>query len=423
MRVLHVIQGYYPWVGGSQRVFQEVSERLVADGHRVTVLTTDAGDLEHFWSRGRRTVGPASEVVNGVEVLRFPVERRIQRAFWFSVYRRIMAELSDLPVDTTALLRRLVRFTPRVPGLERYLVETEEHFDLVNGANITLDFMLRPAWEWARARRVPWVITPFVHLGTPGEKRVRRYYTMRQQLELVRSASAVITQTTLESDYLAGKGVPRERLALTGSGINPAEVTGGEGRRFRDKYGLEGPIVFAVGTLAYDKGTVQTIEAMRRLWAQGSTAHLVLAGQPLSPVRRYLEKLPPDLSSRLHVLGFISEEEKKDLLAAGDVFCLPSCVDSFGIVYLEAWANGLPVIGARAGGVPAVIEEGADGLLVSFGDVAELAQAIGALLADPARAQAMGLRGRSKVRAQMTWDKVYERIVGAYSAALKVPLY
>ncbi|MGC8875161.1 MAG: glycosyltransferase family 4 protein [Chloroflexia bacterium] len=410
MRVLHVIQGYYPWVGGSQRFFQEISERLVTAGHSVTVVTTDAGELEHFWSRGRRTVQPAEETIRGVQVLRFPVRRRLNGTFLFSVYRRLMAELSDLPWDTTPLLRRIGRLTPRVPGLEEYLSHTDTAFDLVNGANITLDFMLTPALSFARARRIPFVVTPFTHLGAPGQRRVQRYYTMRHQREILLQADAVITQTALESELLARLGVAQEKLYCIGAGIEPASVQGGDGRRFRDRYGLEGPIVFYIGTLARDKGTVQLVEAMRRLWASGREAHLVLAGLPLSSLRGWLERVAAAERGRLLWLGFIDEDEKRDLLAAGDIFCMPSCTDSFGIVYLEAWANGVPVIGARAGGVPAVIADGVDGLLVDFGDVAGLTHAIERLLDEPALRREMGLRGREKVLQGMTWSHVFDRI-------------
>src|SRR5690606_33630777 len=99
-------------------------------------------------------------------------------------------------------------------------------------------------------------------------------------------------------------------------------------------------------------------------------------------------------------------------------FCLPSCTDSFGIVYLEAWANGVPVIGARAGGVPAVIADGRDGCLVNFGDVAGLAEAIARLLDVPALRREMGQRGQDKVRREMTWDHVFQRVARVYETVL-----
>ncbi len=417
MHALHVVQGYYPWRGGSQRFFQEISERLVAEGHRVTVLTTEAGELEHFWMPGRRTLGPAQEVVNGVQVYRFPVRRRLNRALLFSLYRRLMAEISGLPLDTTAFLRRLARFTPRLPEYEAFLAQVDTSFDVVHGANITLDFMLSPALAFARKRGIPFIVTPFTHLGVAGQRRVQRYYTMRHQLEILCRANAVITQTPIESEGLAALGIPRERLFCTGSGINPEEVTGGDGRRLRARHGWEGPLVLYIGVLAYDKGTVHLIEAMRRLWAEGRPAHLVLAGQAMSPMRAYLARLPAECFPFLHYLGPITEEEKRDLLAAGSVLCLPSCTDSFGLVFLEAWANEVPVVGARAGGIPAVVDDGVDGLLVPFGDVEALARSIARLLDDPALAREMGRRGKEKVEREMTWAHVYRRVRRVYEQA------
>ena len=65
------------------------------------------------------------------------------------------------------------------------------------------------------------------------------------------------------------------------------------------------------------------------------------------------------------------------MLAAADVFAMPSRTDSFGIVYLEAWLYRLPVIAARTWGMSDVVRNGEDGLLVPFGDVSVLAQTLG----------------------------------------------
>jgi glycosyltransferase involved in cell wall biosynthesis len=112
-------------------------------------------------------------------------------------------------------------------------------------------------------------------------------------------------------------------------------------------------------------------------------------------------------------LGFISDEEKRDLLDAGDVLVMPSRTDSFGIVYLEAWVYRKPVIGALAGGVPEVIHDGEDGYVVPFGDVRRLAEAIGTLLSDRALALQFGSRGFHKASAH-TWDSKYAAIRTIY---------
>jgi glycosyltransferase involved in cell wall biosynthesis len=103
-----------------------------------------------------------------------------------------------------------------------------------------------------------------------------------------------------------------------------------------------------------------------------------------------------------------------DLLAAMDVFAMPSRTESFGIVYLEAWAYGKPVIGAQTWGVSDVIDHRKDGLLVPFGDVPALVEAIAELLDHPGVRARMGARGQDKVSRLHTWDRKYAILHCAY---------
>lgn len=439
MNCLHIIHRYYPYVGGSELYFQEIGERLAREGHTVSVYTTDAWDLEHFWAGGKRTIDTREETHNGVLVKRFPVARLPAAPLAYPVLRRAMGELARLPLDATALLFALSRWTPRIPELERALDnlnKTGERFDLVHAGNISLDSLIYAAYRFARRCHIPFIITPFTHLGEPGDLRIRRQYTMPHQIEMLRRADAVIAQTELEVEALARSGVPREKMHCIGVGVNPGEVLGGEGARFRAKYRIDGPIVFFVGTAAYDKGTMHLVEAMEKLWRgrgvwgkgvlsnapttdNASTTDnaptLVIAGPQLSQFQRFFAGRSPETRRCTRVLGFISDSDKRDLFAAGDVLVLPSRTDSFGIVYLEAWLYNKPVIGAWAGGVPAVIADGRDGFLVKFGDTDALAARIEQLLTDRALAQCFGEAGHAKVLGGMTWDNKYAQIKALYA--------
>jgi glycogen(starch) synthase len=205
-------------------------------------------------------------------------------------------------------------------------------------------------------------------------------------------------------------------------GVNPDAVLGGDGARFREKYRIDGPIVFFAGTAAYDKGTMHLVEAMEKMWGRGEWGRgeqplaptLVIAGPQLSQFQKFFAGRPSETRRRTRVLGFIPDGDKRDLFAAGDVFVLPSRTDSFGIVYLEAWLYNKPVIGAQAGGVPAVITEGRDGFLVKFGDTDELATRIEQLLTDRALAHCFGGAGHAKVLNELTWDKKYMQVRAVY---------
>lgn len=418
MHFLHVIQRYYPYVGGSELYFQELSERFVQEGHQVTVLTTDAWDLDHFWAPHRKRIVEPETTHNGVRILRFRVQRLPGPPIIYPILRRLMVELGRLP-GSVPLLNCMAQWTPRVPDLTRYLWTTPEHFDLVHTTNITLDFMILPALHFAQRQGIPHLCTPFVHLGEPGNRQIVRYYSQRHQLSILRRSARVVVQTNLEHNFLRDRGVPGSKLRTVGCWIRPEALAGGDGQRFRQAYKLHSPIVLSIGAAAYDKGTMHTIEAMQQLWSTGSDATLVLiCGTTLAQFEHFYASLPDDTKRRILLLRAASHQTKLDALAAADAFVLPSRTDSFGIVYLEAWMYEVPVIGARAGGVPAVIDEGMDGLLVDFGDVPALAQAIKRLLTDHDFAQTLGRRGYGKVLRELTFAHKYAAMRGVYEEVL-----
>jgi glycosyltransferase involved in cell wall biosynthesis len=323
--------------------------------------------------------------------------------------RRLLWLLSWVHPVPTSLLFRLARFTPWVPDLWRWLKSAGD-FDLVAGMNICFESIMEAGLRFAQKRGVPFVAYPLTHLGAaarPGEDALSRFYTMRHQVDLVRASDAVMAQTPAERAFYEQRGVPGERIRVAGPGVNPSAVLGGDGRLFRARHNIQGPLVACLSAMAYDKGTVHLVEAVRRLWQAGRQIDLALAGAILTPFRHYLGGLPPSDGERIRVLGPVSEEEKRDLLAAADIVAMPSRTDSFGILYLEAWLYQKPVIGARAWGVRDLIEDGQDGLLVPFGDVPVLAEAIVRLVDHPAERAAMGERGEQKVYRHHTWDHKY----------------
>jgi len=418
-RILHVVQLYHPVPSGAARAFAEWGERLVADGHQVTVLTTDAYDLEWLWDGRRRSVPAGDAVWRGATVVRLPVRRAPAARWLYPVLRRGMTEVSRLP-GSTAVLRRLACLTPWQPGLPAWLAAHADAFDLVHGTNITLDFALVPLQRFAQRARIPFLCTPFVHLGVPGDAGVVRYYTMRHQLALLRESARVLVMTGLERAALVARGIAPDRLRQVGVGVDPHEGRAGDGARFRAEQRITGPLILYVGALARDKGAHDVLAALAHLHAAGhADARLVLIGAPWPGFAAALDALPAAVRAAVLVLPYASDAVKYDAYAAADVFTLPSRTDSFGIVYLEAWCAGLPVVGARAGGVPDVITDGTDGILVPFGDPPALAGALARLLRDPALARRLGATGRARVLDQHTWDQVYRRVQAVYAEVLE----
>lgn len=425
---LHLSPRYYPYIGGSENYIKEIGERLAAEENQcVTVYATDAWDLEYFWRGDKKRIDRPNETLNNVQIKRFPVRRfPIISPLYYPAMRRLINIVSSSPLPDKAavsLMSQMGRTTPLVPALSFALNSKKSpKLDLIHVTNITFDSLIYDAAAYAKRNKAALVITPFVHLGEPHDPLVRKYYTMRHQINWLKQADLVLTMTSLERDFLAQMGVPEKKMRVVGVGVEPEEMVGGDAAAFRNKHKISGPIVAFQGAIAFDKGANHVVQAMQKIWRENKgaarEATLVLAGPPLSQFEKFYQELPESDRANIRYLGFISPQEKKDLFAAADIMAMPSRTDSFGIVYLEAWLKGKPVIGVRAGGVPAVIGDGADGFLIDFGDVDDLAAKIAVLLEDKTLATRMGAAGLAKVEQNYTWTRVYAKIRQAYAEAL-----
>jgi glycosyltransferase involved in cell wall biosynthesis len=425
MEILHLTQRYWPATGGSENYIGELSTRLAAEGHGVTVVTTDAQDFELFWDPGRQRIAEQESSLQGVRVLRFPVRHMPVAPLSYPAWRRLLWVLSRYSGVSPQTLARLARFTPWTPELWRWLEQTPDHFDIVAGTTICFEPLLEAGLLFATRRGIPFVIHPLTHLGSgpiPGNDAVSSFYTMRHQVELVRRSQAVLAMTAAERDFYVQRGVNTDRITVAGPGVEPERLCGGHGERLRDRHQVRGPLVAFLSSMSFDKGATHTVEAVRLLRAQGHDVHLVLAGALLSPFRRFLERLPAEDRRHMTVLGPIDEQTKLDLLDAMDVLVLPSRTDSFGIVYLEAWSYAKPVIGADVWGINNVIGQRDDGLLVPFGNPPALAEAILTLVQDPALRLQMGRRGQQKMLEQHTWARKYALVRDVYVRLTNQPI-
>jgi phosphatidylinositol alpha-1,6-mannosyltransferase len=190
------------------------------------------------------------------------------------------------------------------------------------------------------------------------------------------------------------------------------------GQAVRERYGLAGrPVVVCVSRLVPRKGQDTLIRAWPKVLRQVPGAALVVVGG--GPHQATLRRLSERIGVSPHVTftGPVPADELPAHYAAGDVFAMPCRtrrggldVEGLGIVYLEASAAGLPVIGGDSGGAPDAIAEGESGYVVPGRDVAALAARLTELLSDPAKARAMGEKGRAWVERDWSWDQAAARL-------------
>lgn len=186
----------------------------------------------------------------------------------------------------------------------------------------------------------------------------------------------------------------------------------------RARYGLgDRPTVVCVSRLVPRKGQDMLIRALPLIRASVPDAALLLVGG--GPYRDRLRALADSTGMREHVVftGSVPMAELAAHYAAGDVYAMPSRtrgggldVEAFGLVYLEASATGLPVVAGRSGGAPETVRDGVTGHVVDGRQVAELADVLTGLLADPEHAAKLGAAGRDWVREAWSWPDLADRL-------------
>jgi glycosyltransferase involved in cell wall biosynthesis len=400
MRVAHFVQRYPPALGGSEAYFARLSRYLAAQDDQVTVFTTTALSLDAFWSPRGRCLPPGKTREQGVDIRRYPLWR-------FPGRRYFLKPLSLFPHRTWQSLT--LPCNPVAWRMWRDAGEETVQFDLVHAAAFPYAWPIACGLRLARRLKVPFVLTPFLHLGDPRDPRdrVRRAYLQPALFNLLNQADRIFVQTSGERDALMARGLANDKLVLQGMGVDPEECTGGDRFRIRRQWKIDGSkiVVGHLANLSREKGTVDLMLAAERLREEGLPFRIMLAGAEMPNFQRCWPKRPPSLP--VLRLGVLNEKQRRDFFAGIDVFALPSRSDSFGLVLLEAWANAVPNVAYCAGGPAEVIGNEHDGLLVRSGDVPGLAAALARLIRDPALRLRLGQAGRQRTEQEFRWpDKL-----------------
>ncbi|MEX2600703.1 MAG: glycosyltransferase [Balneolaceae bacterium] len=217
-------------------------------------------------------------------------------------------------------------------------------------------------------------------------------------------------------ELLHREGVSRDKLTVVRNGTDPALFRPLDASGLRTKLGLEGKrIMLTVTRLVRRKGIDTVLTAMAQLGSDYEDLHYLIVGTgPEEAGLRQLSKRL-GLTLRVHFLGPANYKELPHYYNLSDLFVMSSRtelpdVEGFGIVFLEANACEVPVIGTRSGGIPSAILEGETGLIVHENSPVELEGAIRSLLLQPERMAEMGRRGRKRVEEELSWDRLSGRL-------------
>jgi glycosyltransferase involved in cell wall biosynthesis len=315
------------------------------------------------------------------------------------------------------------RFDGRVRGIRHVIAEY--HPDIVHTTLFDADIVGRMA-AW-RAPGSPVVLSSIVNTS---------YDPVRLTDPNVRSwklqAARLVDAWTARhlTDHFHAVSCAVKSAAVQALGIDPGRVTVVErgrepGRlgdpsperraRAREVLGLrpDARVIVTVGREEFQKAQPDLVRAFDLIATTRPDAELLLVGRAgnlseevETSIRRARYR------ERIHALGH--RDDVPDILAAADVFALPSLYEGFPGAAIEAMALGLPVVASELPTLREVVEDGASGFLVPLRDKARLAEAVGRLLDDLDASRRLGNRGRELFLARLTAEQSHRRMIDLY---------
>jgi glycosyltransferase involved in cell wall biosynthesis len=362
---------YHPAIGGAEqyarRLLREIGDRLSID------IATVVRDREE----------------------RYLVDGRAVRALprWRPATRRRLNLLSPfyhLPRSPAPGLMGRILAAELAPIVERASII---HNVFMGREAFSLGLLLA-----ARRAGARFVFTPLWHQRPLG-------WSSPAFIELYRSADRLVAMTEIEAKWLTAHGAPRDNIRVIPIGpMNDPDASAVPARELLgDRH-----LVLFLGQLHEYKGYRELLATAAR-FADRRDVLFVFAGPDLRGHARIFRNAPPNV----RYLPSVDDTMRNSLLRACAVLCVPSTRESFGLVAVEAWACGKPVIGGPAPATRELIDDGVDGWVVAQ-DPGSIEARLRTLLDDPQMARRMGEEGRAKVQASFSWPAIASAYLRLY---------
>jgi len=386
MRIALLPSAYPPSVGGVEEMTRHLALALESGGDQVEVWTGLPDDHDP------ETV----EVRDGLVVRRFPMPLPASRV-------AAVSHAATTGWRTLRGLRRAVAsFRPDVLHVQCF------------GPNGTY------ATALARISRVPLVITLHGETVMDDFDAFEVSQVLRTSLRAgIRTAAAVTACSDFAlDDAVARFGLARGRGSVIFNGVTlDTPVEGASAVALPAPIG-EVPYVLALGRVVPKKGFDLLLAGYAAMDPGQRTADLVIAGtgSALETLRTQAEEA--GIADRVHFVGRLSREQVAAAMAGARVFVMPSRLEPFGIVVLEAWRAGTVVVATDRGGPPEFVRDGVDGLLVDPFDTAAVAAVLGRVLDDDGLRGSVAAAGRQRVLS-FGWPRIADEYRAVYRSVLR----
>ncbi|MEO5820148.1 MAG: glycosyltransferase family 4 protein [Vicinamibacteraceae bacterium] len=394
MKLAVVVQRYGADINGGAELHARYVAEMLARRHKVEVLTTCA----HDYVTWKAHYAEGTETINGVAVRRFPVAHERDPHDFGERSRQVFERRHSIADE----LAWLDSEGPNSPALIDYIGQHADGFDFF------LFFSYRYYHAYHGVRCVPHkaILVPTAERDAALGLSIFG--------PVFRAARALMYNSPEERAIIqAATGNTSVPGVVVGIGSDLPRETAPE--RFRRKYQVSGPFVIYVGRIDRNKGCAELFDYFSNYRPRlGQQLSLILAGNSILPIPAH---------PRIRHLGFISDRDKFDAIAASEALMMPSRFESLSMVALEAWGLGRPVLAnGRCDVLRGQTIRSRGGLY--YDDFAEFAEALFTLTSNRPLHQAFGENGRRFYERHYAWPVIqrkYEDMLGQLSRANAAP--
>jgi len=360
--------------GGAELHSRYVAEHLARHAE-VEVLTTCATDYITW----RNELKPGFEQVNGIPVRRFPVSRERDA----DDFGRRSTQVFEEPHSIAAELAWLRSEGPTSPSLIHHLRRHGDTYDYC----IFFSYRYYHAYHGIRVARRRALLVPTAERDPALGLRI-----FGENFRGVRA----LMYNSYEERALINAVSNNETVPGVVVGVGSEVPARPEPQRFRQATGIEGPVLIYVGRIDENKGCRELFDYFERYASRSPGLTLVLIGNPVMPVPTHPGIRP---------LGYVTDREKFDAMAAADLLIMPSPYESLSMVTLEAWALGRPVLAnGRCDVLCGQCIRSNAGLY--YKSYEEFAETLHTIVSNSALRAALGVNGRAYFDTHYTWPVI-----------------
>ena len=388
MKILMLTWEYPPRiVGGIARVVNDLSKRLIKDGHEVTVVTyRDSADV------------PEYENDKGVNVYR----------------------VDNYMIHPNNFIDWIMQLNFNMLSKATEIINKEGGFDVIHAHDWLVTYAAK---SLKNAYDIPIVAT--IHATEAGRNsgihdETQRYINDTEWLLTYEATEVIVNSNYMKNEIQRLFGLPFDKINVIPNGINLSNFTGIErDYDFRRQYAMDNEkIILYVGRLVYEKGVQHLIAAMPKILSNYHDAKLIIAGRGGMMDELRAEASNLGLNDKIYFTGYLNSKQVQKMYKCADVAVFPSTYEPFGIVALEAMLAGVPTVVSDVGGLDEIVTHGVDGMKSYAGNANSIADSVTALLYDHQLATNVSKKAKQKVKDQFNWEKIAQDTHFTYEKAI-----